>query len=138
MGSKDSEFLLAKITVSDLDRSLDFYTRLVGLSRAGGGPPREIDKSARFTEIPLNFSGSLADPFLVIIKEQGLTPTRETAKLTWVGLKVPDVRAAVDRLRAAGYQVRSEPSDHRPGNAFGMVYDPDGYVVEFIQAPVAR
>jgi len=69
LGSSEHQFYLAKISVSDLPRSFDFYTR-----------------------------------------------------------------EAVARATAAGYpSTRGEPGDGPM--SFGFVRDPDGYNIEFIQAP---
>ncbi len=132
LGSYDSEFLFAKIAVSDMVRSYRFYTEVVGLKLASPllKPPAPGDPEKDFVEYPLNFTGSLTDPFLVVIKRRGEAPSPESARLTTVGIKVPDVRAAMARAQAAGSRVLREPS---PGAmSFGMVTDPDGYTVEFI------
>ncbi len=139
LGTRTSEFLLAKITVSDMSKSLDFYTKLVGLKRACPCAPDPAPgaKAPPFREIPLNFSGSLADPFLTLVTQEGIKPSPNTAKLTWVGVKVPDARAVAARLKAAGYAVVREPSEPMPGTVFAMMSDPDGYTLELIQAPNA-
>jgi catechol 2,3-dioxygenase-like lactoylglutathione lyase family enzyme len=138
MGTKPSELLLSKITVSDLAKSLEFYTKVIGLKHAAARPGQPLpDPSGKadFIEIPLNYSGSLAEPFFVIQKRVGVTPTREAARLVVVGFKVPDTRAAIQRVKAAGYLVNREAREAVPGNVYGMVQDPDGYIIEFIQAP---
>ncbi len=140
LGSRENEFLLAKITVSDLPRSYDFYTRVIGLKWATTPgmppqpPPSPADPEKDFTEIPLNFSGSLADPFFVLVKLRGIVPTPETARLVWIGFKVPNAREAVARAAAAGAPVPRGVPGEGP-MAFGFIRDPDGYNIEFVQAP---
>jgi catechol 2,3-dioxygenase-like lactoylglutathione lyase family enzyme len=137
MGTQSSELLLSKITVTNLARSFEFYTKVIGLKHAAARPgqaPPDLSGSADFTEVPLNFTGSLADPFFVLVKRKGVAPTREGAALAQIGFKVPDVRAMIARYKAAGYKVDREPRDG-PGNVYVTVQDPDGYNVEFIQAP---
>lgn len=132
LGSYDTEFLFAKITVSDMVRSYRFYTEVIGLKLASPmlKPPAPGDPEKEFVEYPLNFTGSLTQPFLVVIKRRGQSPSPESARLTVVGIKVPDVAAAMARAKAAGATVVREPL---PGaTTFGMVTDPDGYTVEFI------
>ena len=140
LGSRPQEFLLSKITVSDLPRSYDFYTRVIGLKRATApeippqAAPTAADNERDFVEIPLNFTGSLADPFFVIVKQKGQTPSPELARMIWIGFKVPSAREAVARAAAAGYpSTRGEPAE--APMTFGFVRDPDGYNVEFVQAP---
>jgi lactoylglutathione lyase len=139
MGTRDSQLLLSKITVSDLEKSFEFYTKVIGLKHAVGRPgqaPPDLHSKADFVEIPLNFTGTLADPFFVILTRAGVKPTREAAALTVIGFKVPDARAAVQRVKDAGYPPKQEPRATPPGtNVYATVQDPDGYNIEFIQAP---
>jgi catechol 2,3-dioxygenase-like lactoylglutathione lyase family enzyme len=143
LGSQPQEFLLAKIAVSDLPRSYEFYTRVIGLKRAisPAQPPQSsptaADNDKAFIEIPLNFSGSLTDPFFVLTKRRGESPPPELTKLIVVGFKVPSVREALARAAAAGYQRIGREPDDAP-MAFGNVADPDGYHIEFIQAPTGH
>lgn len=140
LGTRATEFLFTKLTVSDLVTSLEYYTKIVGLKHASlrpGEPMPDPKGTAPLIEISLNFTGSRTDPFLVLQKQEGLTPTAETAGLTVVGVKVADARATVERVRAAGYKVEREPFEWM-GITFAYVRDPDGYTVEFIQTPIAR
>jgi catechol 2,3-dioxygenase-like lactoylglutathione lyase family enzyme len=140
LGRQPSELMLAAIFVSDIVKSYDFYTKVIGLTICqADGAPRKLPPSARdgqqdFVEIPLNFSGSVADAFFVLVKKPGTTPTKDAGKLTIFGFKVPDVRAAVERVRKAGYEIVSEPHGAQTVTE-AMVRDPDGYTVEFIEAP---
>lgn len=140
LGTRPQQFLLSKITVSDLPRSFKFYTQVIGLKWATGpgippqNSPTAADPERDFVEIPLNFSGSLADPFFVLIKRKGEKPSPELTKLIWIGFKVPSAREAVARAAAAGYKSsRGEPGEGPM--AFGFITDPDGYNIEFVQAP---
>lgn len=138
MGTRSPEFLMTKITVSDLQKSYDFYTRIVGLKLVTSPDmplprmPAPGDPEKDFIEIPLNYSGSMADPLFLLIKRRGQIPTAGQAGLVTLGFKVPDVAAAMQRAAEAGIQ----PS--RPFTAagrIGFIKDPDGYTVEFIQPP---
>jgi catechol 2,3-dioxygenase-like lactoylglutathione lyase family enzyme len=132
LGSKPHELIITKITVGDLAKSLDFYTRIVGLK------PTDPDKyeasrtsTADFVEIGLNHAGKRAEAALMLIRRKGDTPTRESARRTWVAFKAPDVAAAIARIKAEGYEIRNEATPHED-LIFGIAYDPDGYTVEFL------
>jgi catechol 2,3-dioxygenase-like lactoylglutathione lyase family enzyme len=121
MGTKPQELLMAKITVSDLVKSYEFYTQIIGLKLvtspdfATPKAPTQNDPEKDFVEIPLNYSGSMADPLFVPL-----------------GFKVPDSRVSVQRAIEAGYKApRGVPAEGLPG----FVADPDGYNVEFVSAP---
>jgi len=142
LGRSSEQVLLAKLTASDLPKSYEFYTKVIGLKWAlsvGQQPPpapvQANDSQPAFIEIPLNFSGSLADPFFVLVQQRGSKPTPEVAKMSWIGFKVPDAPAAVRRVKDAGYEVVRDAQTAGPGvMSIGIVRDPDGYTVELIQA----
>lgn len=134
MGTKPSELITAKITVANLRTSIDFYTKVVGLKQIKlPRPAQNIDDPDASIEICLNFSSSLADPFLCLLKQKGMVLDREQAKLIWVSFKIPDVRAVVNRARAAGFKVEGDVEPFM-GLLLGHVADPDGYTLELIQA----
>ena len=58
---------------------------------------------------------------------------RSRAKLICLSLKVPDARAALERVKAAGSDLQDEIAQFR-GIVTGFSYDPDGYTLQFIQA----
>lgn len=140
LGTRSQQFFLAKIIVSDLHRSYEFYTEVIGLKWATPpnqpppAAPSPEDPPVDFQEIPLNFSGSLADPIFVLVKRRGIEPAPQTARLTTIGFKVPSVSDALARATAAGHEIVSRPPGDGP-LTFGFVSDPDGYTVELIEAP---
>jgi catechol 2,3-dioxygenase-like lactoylglutathione lyase family enzyme len=135
IGRSDNELILSKIAVTDFVRSYDFYTRVIGLKLASPQlqPPKRTDPQKDFAEFPLNHTGTLADPFFVIYQRKGQVVTPAAAANSVIGFKVPDARAAVARAVAAGARPVGNPPGAGP-MAFGMVSDPDGYTIEFVQA----
>lgn len=135
IGRSDNELILAKVAVTDLARSYDFYTRVIGLKPASPmlQPPRATDPEKDFAEYPLNFTGSLADPFFVITKTKGQVVTSASAANTVIGLKVPNAQVAVAKAVAAGARAVGRVPGPGP-MAFGTILDPDGYHIEFVQA----
>lgn len=136
IGRSDHELILSKIAVTDLVRSYAFYTGVIGLKLASPQlqPPKATDPEKDFVEYPLNFTGSLNDPFFVIYQRKGQVVTPAGAANSVIGFKVPDARAAVARATAAGASLVGRAPGAGP-MAFGTVNDPDGYHVEFVQAP---
>jgi len=137
LGTKAQEFYLSKITVSDLVKSYDFYTKVIGMKLATSAEmpapkaPTASDPEKEFTEIPLNFSGSMADPIFVLIKRRGKTPSAEAAEMVTLGFKMRSTKEVVDRAIQSGYKlVRTLPQ-----LKLNFLADPDGYGVELIEAP---
>jgi catechol 2,3-dioxygenase-like lactoylglutathione lyase family enzyme len=136
MGTKPQEMYLAKITVSDLQRSLEFYTKVVGLKLVTSPdmkvpePPKASDPEKDFVEVALNYSGSMAEPLFVVMKRKGKTPPKEFASLVTIGFKVPSTKAVIDRAAQAGFQpLRPFGGDGQPA----FLTDPDGYGIELVQ-----
>jgi lactoylglutathione lyase len=128
-------FLHTMLRVGDLQRSIDFYTRVLGM------------KLLRTTERPdqkysLAFVGYGSNPEQAEIE---LTYNYGTAQYEMgtayghVALGMPDIYAACDKIRAAGGNVTREPGPVKGGDTvIAFVTDPDGYKIELIQKESAR
>jgi predicted enzyme related to lactoylglutathione lyase len=126
-----------KVTVTNLRRSYDFYTKVIGLKDVALPLPKPVfdDPEVPFTQACLNFSGSRADPFLCLIKAKGSVPSREHANLTWLGFTT-DVHATVARVKELGLQVVFEPTPFK-GAVVSGVRDPDGYGIELAEGTLS-
>jgi catechol 2,3-dioxygenase-like lactoylglutathione lyase family enzyme len=142
LGRSPAEVLGSKVVVSDMAKSFDFYTKVVGLrpakslAQAEPLPPPGADASQWPVEYGFNFSGSYEDAFFDILRPRPDTRiTRESADLVTVIFKVPDAPAVMRRAREAGYEVIREAPAVGPGEmSIGFIRDPDGYRIEIIQA----
>jgi catechol 2,3-dioxygenase-like lactoylglutathione lyase family enzyme len=105
--------------VTDLDRSIDFYTRLLGYGPQAAYDEGENAHSAFFV---LEEGGA----FLVLTwdPERG----REVGGGSRLELAVDDVESEVDRLRARGIE-HGRKTRTRFGTDVFDVSDPDGYLV---------
>lgn len=138
MGTRVPQLYMTKITVTDLTRSYDFYTKVLGLKLVTSaelkmdGAPRAADNERELVEVALNYSGSLRDPLLILLKRKGVTPSPQQAELTWLVINVVDTTALLESASKAGIQ------PFRPTMAdghLGFLKDPDGYSIEVIQVP---
>lgn len=122
-----TRILSAAFLVSDIDRSLAFYTRGLGLT----APVRLNHPGA--VEAPLVFPGG--GPTL-LLEQHMAPPPGELVGQGHVALEVSDLRALENRLRAAGYSL-SVPITERPKEhvLIAKVKDPDGNQVELVQRP---
>jgi lactoylglutathione lyase len=118
------------LRVGDLQRSIDFYTRVLGM------------KLLRTTERPeqkysLAFVGYGSNPDQAEIEltyNHGVDHYDMGSAYGHVALGMPDIYAACDRIRAAGGNVTREPGPVKGGNTvIAFVTDPDGYKIELIQ-----
>ena len=118
------------LRVGDLQRSIDFYTRVLGM------------KLLRTTERPeqkysLAFVGYGTNPDHAEIEltyNHGVSSYEMGTAYGHIALGVPDVYAACDKIRAAGGAITREPGPVKGGNTvIAFVTDPDGYKIELIE-----
>lgn len=135
LGTRASEVMVTKLVVSDLHRSLDFYTQVIGLKEftLPGIARPAIDDPKAGGSLYLNFSGSPSDPFLALVKRADVVPTAESVKVAMVCFKVPSTREVVKRAREAQVSVVLEPREFM-GVVVAIIRDPDGYEIELNEA----
>jgi lactoylglutathione lyase len=116
------------IGVSDLKRSTDFYTRVLGMK------VMQTFKLEHMEEVVLTHEGRNA--IVLMHFTDGSNPNYKNLPVKLV-FYVSDPKAAAALVREAGYEVTREPEPLPSfGNAVvGLAKDPDGYVVELLQAP---
>jgi lactoylglutathione lyase len=119
------------IGVSDLKRSTDFYTRVLGMK------VMQNIKLDHMEEIILTHEGRNA--VVLMHFTDGSNPNYKNLPVKLV-FYVADPKAVAQRVREVGCEVTREPEPLPSfGNTVvGLAKDPDGYVVELLQAPAAR
>lgn len=115
------------IGVSDLAKSADFYTRVLGMKVI------TTFKLDYMDEIVVGYEGKGAALVLMHWTDGSVRNYRDNP--IKIVLYVPDPQAAADAIRAEGLEIVREP---RPvpglGDAVvGFAKDPDGYLVELLQ-----
>ncbi len=135
------------VCVRDLDKSLEFYRDILGMTvqadrmqdtTTGGLPhvykhPRKTRRQARLA------FGVSAKPTLTMTCHPGDQPDGEPIKLDQIGIShisftVPDVKALAEELVAKGVQLAGplEGFTNARGEVSSIfVYDPDGILVQF-------
>jgi lactoylglutathione lyase len=129
---RSPDFLTAVgIGVSDLARSADFYKRVLGM--------REMQtfKLPTMDEIVLAHEGRNAVILMHYTDGSARTYKDNPVKLVFY---VTDPAGLVNRIRAEGLEITQEAAavESMGGAMIGLAKDPDGYVIELIQAPAAR
>jgi lactoylglutathione lyase len=118
------------LRVGDLQRSIDFYTRVLGM------------RLLRTTERPeqkysLAFVGYGTNPEHAEIEltyNHGVSSYEMGTAYGHIALGVPDVAAACERIRASGGTITREAGPVKGGTTvIAFVQDPDGYKIELIE-----
>ncbi|MDP6351589.1 MAG: lactoylglutathione lyase [Alphaproteobacteria bacterium] len=119
------------IRVKDLDKSLDYYTRLLGMQLL-----RKTDfPSGKFT---LAFVGYGPEDSNAVVELTHNWDQQQPYDLGngygHIALAVPDIHATCEQLSAAGANVVRAPGPMKHGTTvIAFVEDPDGYKIELIE-----
>lgn len=122
----------AMLRVSDMERSLDFYTRLLGMRVL---EQREHKKN-QFTQAYLGYGAGWEGMTLELV----FNWSNEEAYVLGnsfghVAISVTGITALCDRLAAAGVPMPRPPRSQRHGDSIvAFVEDPDGHRIELVQA----
>lgn len=126
----DWRFLHTMIRVGDLDRSIDFYTRLLGMRLL-----RRTDyPEGRFTLAFVGY-GEEASNTVIELTHNWDTPSYDLGGgFGHLALGVADIYKACAGLEAAGAKIVRPPGPMKHGSTvIAFVEDPDGYKIELIQ-----
>jgi lactoylglutathione lyase len=118
------------LRVGDLQRSIDFYTKVLGMKLL-----RTTDRPEQ--KYTLAFVGYGTNPDhaeLELTYNYGVESYDLGAAFGHIAIGVDDAYAACDRIKAAGGTVTREAGPVKGGTTvIAFVQDPDGYKIELIQ-----
>nr|MBF0681089.1 lactoylglutathione lyase [Pseudomonas sp.] len=119
------------LRVGDLEQSIDFYTRVLGMQLLR----RKDYPDGRFTLAFVGYQPESEGAVLELTHNWD-TPSYELGEgYGHIALEVEDAYAACDKVRELGGKVVREAGPMKHGNTvIAFVEDPDGYKIEFIQA----
>ena len=122
-------YLHTMLRVTDLDRSLRFYTEIVDLKLH-----RKTDyPDGKFTLAFLGQGGE-TEPFLELTHNWDTKSYDLGTAYGHMAFGVRDIYAACEKIRAVGGKITREPGPMKHGKTvIAFVEDPDGYKVELIE-----
>ncbi len=119
------------LRVGDLQRSIDFYTRVLGMQLLRSSEHPEYT----YTRVYLGYEGgNPGQAEIELTYNWGTTEYELGTAYGHIAIGVPDVHAACEQIRSAGGQVTREPGPVKGGTTvIAFITDPDGYKIELIQ-----
>ena len=119
------------IGVSDLAKSVDFYSRVIGMTQT------QTFKVEYMDEVVLAFEGRTAVVLMHYTDGSVRNYKDNPVKLVFY---VVDPQAVSDRIKAEGLEIVREPAPmaNMGGALLGLSKDPDGYIIELIQRPPVK
>ena len=127
-----SRFLHTMIRVGDLERSVDFYTRLLGMKELR----RRDVPDGKYTLAFVGYGDEDREAVIELTYNYGVQSYEPGNAFGHLAIGVEDVVATCQRLRAGGAKITREPGPVKFGTTvIAFVEDPDGYKIELIQRP---
>ena len=118
------------LRVGDLERSVKFYTEVLGMKLLRTTDRPEQKYSLAF----VGYETEDKNAVLELTYNYGVDKYDLGAGFGHIAIEFPDVRKACDAVRAKGGPVTREPGPVKGGTTvIAFVADPDGYKIEFIE-----
>jgi len=119
------------LRVGDLQRSLDFYTNVLGMRLL-----RQKDyPEGEFTLAFVGYGDESDDAALELTYNWGTDHYDLGGGYGHIAIEVDDVHGAAERIRARGGKIIREPGPMNAGSTIiAFVEDPDGYAIELLGA----
>lgn len=119
------------IRVLDLEKSLDFYTRHLGMKLM-----RKMDfPGGKFTLAFIGYGDEASDAVVELTHNWDQTEPYEVGSgFGHLAIGVPDIYGACDAMREDGVKIVREPGLMKHGKSvIAFIEDPDGYKVELVE-----
>ncbi|HTR16868.1 MAG TPA: lactoylglutathione lyase [Acetobacteraceae bacterium] len=128
------QFLHTMIRVRDLERSIAFYTTLLGMQELRRWDVPEGRYTLAFLGFGDNSTGQAELELTYNWDHTG--PYELGTAFGHLAIGVPNVAAAAEKVRQGGGKVTREPGPVKFGKTvIAFVEDPDGYKIELIERP---
>ena len=118
------------LRVGDLQRSINFYTSVLGMKLLRTRDNPEFKYTLAF----VGYADESEQAVIELTYNYGVSTYDLGTAYGHVALAVPDVAAACERIRVAGGKVSREAGPVMGGTTvIAFVEDPDGYKIELIE-----
>ena len=118
------------LRVGNLERSIEFYTQVLGMTLIRRSENPEYKYSLAF----VGYGSNPEHAELELTYNHGVDKYEMGTAYGHIALGVPDAYAACNKIKAAGGQVTREAGPVKGGSTvIAFVTDPDGYKIELIE-----
>ena len=117
------------LRVGDLERSIAFYTNVLGMQLLR----RKDYPAGKFTLAFIGYGDETDQTVLELTYNWGVDQYELGTAFGHIALEVPDVYTACEKMRAAGGKIIREAGPMNAGTTIiAFLEDPDGYQIELI------
>lgn len=126
----NGRILHTMLRVGDLDKSIEFYTNVMGMQLLRKNENKEYEYTLAF----VGFGDESQGAVIELTYNWGTTEYDLGSAFGHVAIGVDDIYTTCDAIKAAGVNVTREPGPVKGGSThIAFVKDPDGYMIELIQ-----
>ena len=127
-----SRFLHTMLRVGDLPRSVDFYTKLLGMKELR----RRDVPDGKYTLAFVGYGDEESSSVIELTYNYGVEKYETGTAFGHLAIGVPDVAATCEAVRKGGGTVTREAGPVKFGTTIiAFIKDPDGYMIELVQRP---
>ncbi|MCD1189914.1 lactoylglutathione lyase [Vibrio cholerae] len=118
------------LRVGDLDKSIEFYTQVMGMNLLRKNENTEYKYTLAF----LGYGDESQGAVIELTYNWGVADYEKGNAYGHIAIGVDDIYATCDTIKAAGGIVTREPGPVKGGTThIAFVKDPDSYMIELIQ-----
>ena len=131
MDTPEFRFLHTMIRVKDLDASIDFYTRHLGMKVLR----RSDYPEGKFTLAFVGYGDEKDNTVIELTHNWGQEEPYDLGSgFGHLALAVPDIYAACEKMEQEGVNIPRKPGPMKHGTTvIAFIEDPDGYKIELIE-----
>lgn len=129
--TRDFRLLHTMIRVLDLEKSLNFYSRHLGMKKM-----RRTDyPSGNFTLAFVGYGDESRDAVVELTHNwDQIEPYEIGSGFGHLAIAVPDIYGVCDKMRSEGVIISREPGPMKHGGSvIAFIEDPDGYKIELVE-----
>ncbi|MCL6416290.1 lactoylglutathione lyase [Aestuariirhabdus sp. Z084] len=117
------------LRVGDLDRSIDFYTRILGMELLR----KSENEAYKYTLAFVGYGDESQGAVIELTYNWGTDSYDHGNAFGHIALSTDDLYGTCERIREAGGDISREPGPVKGGTTeIAFVRDPDGYAIELI------
>jgi lactoylglutathione lyase len=125
-----NRFLHTMLRVTNLEKSVDFYTRLMGMQEIR----RRDVPDGKYTLVFVGYGPEESHTALELTYNYGVDKYEMGTQFGHLAISFPDVAATCEKLRKEGVKITREAGPVKFGTTvIAFIEDPDGYKIELIQ-----
>ena len=127
------QFLHTMLRVGDLQRSIDFYTGIIGMDLLR--TTERADQGYTLAFVAFRGGNRNGEAEIELTYNHGISDYDPGTAYGHIALGVDSVAETCERIRAAGGNITREPGPVKGGaTVIAFVEDPDGYKIELIES----